>query len=284
MTEIPDRLAAAPQQRQFLATLLEQVTQGADIRAVWLEGSFGRGDADRYSDLDIHLLVARERWPDFQRDAAQWLAGVCPLVLCTSMFDGQMLNALTADGLRVDLWLHEGNVLSLERAKVQVLYDAGGHVTLDKPPAQRDPLAEATHLERQIQEFWRCISLLPAVIGRAELIVALMGLGVEINLLTDILVRGYGMERDAGVKKLNRYLPAGTRAALEDALGLHGLTRESLVRAHLSLAAILQRHGPAVAQRWGCAYPDRLEATVLRHVTDELAALGLALAPLPEKE
>ena len=263
-------------QRRFLEMLLIRAGSTPGIHAVWLEGSFGRGDADRYSDLDIHLLVAGERWADFQRSAAQWLAAVAPLALCTPMFDGRMLNALTDDGLRVDLWLHDGEGISLEPAKVQVVLDVAGCVTLDKPPARTDPAAEAAHLERQIKEFWRCISLLPSVIGRDELVVAMMGLGVEISLLTDILIRGYGGERDAGVKKLNGYLPAGTRSALEDALALQGLTRASLAQAHLALAVILQQHGPAVARRWDLAYPAALEATVLHHVADELAALGLA--------
>ncbi len=280
MTDTLGDLKMTSGQRRFLEPLVAQAGHTPGIHAVWLEGSFGRGDADRYSDLDIHLLVAPEAWAGFQPGAAQWLAAVAPLVLCTPLFDGRMLNALTGDGLRVDLWLHDGERVALEPGKVRVLLDTGSHVTLDKPPELMDPAAVAAHLERQIKEFWRCISLLPSVIGRAELVVALMGLGVEINLLTDILIRGYGVERDAGVKKLNSYLPDGTRAALEGALALRGLTQASLARAHLGLAAIVQEHGPAVARRWGLAYPAALEATVLRHVADELAALGLTGVPL----
>ncbi len=66
-------------------------------------------------------------------------------------------------------------------------------------------------LDAQIREFWRCIALLPSVLGRDELIVSQMGLAIEIRLLADILVDGYKIERDAGVKKLNAFLPAGTQ-------------------------------------------------------------------------
>ncbi len=71
----------------------------AAIRAAWLEGSFGRGNADRYSDLDIHLLLVPEHWQTFQAEVKSWLSPIRPLVLFNLLFDGKMVNALTADGI-----------------------------------------------------------------------------------------------------------------------------------------------------------------------------------------
>ena len=42
----------------FLARLQPCRENDERIRSAWLEGSFGRGDADRYSDIDLHLLMS----------------------------------------------------------------------------------------------------------------------------------------------------------------------------------------------------------------------------------
>ena len=254
---------------QLLAILDDLSTQMHDdprIRAAWLEGSFGRGDADAYSDLDLHLLLRADDLAAFQAEA--WLDAVCPLVLCTTLFDGKMINALTADGVRIDLWLHGGERAAVQPGKVRVLYDPGGRVDFAAPVAPPEELALAAELEAQIKEFWRCIALLPVVIGRDEKIVSFWGLSVEVNILTNVLIKGYRVARDAGVKKLNAFLPAETRTEIEGALALDGLTSSSLVTAHLALAGIMQQHGPAIAQAHGFAYPAVLEEVVLRSVQD----------------
>jgi predicted nucleotidyltransferase len=49
--------------------LLDRITAvlGADprVRAAWLAGSFGRGQADAWSDLDLHVAVADAALPAF---------------------------------------------------------------------------------------------------------------------------------------------------------------------------------------------------------------------------
>ncbi|MEI2776454.1 MAG: nucleotidyltransferase domain-containing protein [Tetrasphaera sp.] len=37
--------------------LQAQLAADPQVRAAWLAGSFGRGIADRYSDIDLHLLL-----------------------------------------------------------------------------------------------------------------------------------------------------------------------------------------------------------------------------------
>ena len=105
----------------------------------------------------------------------------------------------------------------------------------------------AQRLERQTQEFWRCIALLPSVVGRQELLTAFLGLSVETNLVTDMILTGYGIARDHGVKNLNQFLPPELRQALEAALSVHGLSATSLTKAHLALARIVQQQGRLIA-------------------------------------
>lgn len=255
-------------QHDFLADLQPKLAGDARLLAAWLAGSFGRGSADRYSDIDLHLWLNDAG--AFRRDAKEWLAALRPLVLYKLLFDGQMINALTADGLRIDLWLHEAAPV-LDPAQVKVLLDREGRLRLEAPPAAApDPAQLAADLLAQIEEFWRCIALLPTVIGRSELLVSFTGLNVELGLISEILMTGYGRPRDRGFKVLNAYLGDARRAELEAALDLQGLNTESLVMAHMALAGVIRTHGPILAARHGFAYPQPLEDAVLRYVAQEL--------------
>ena len=258
-------------QADFLADLRGRLDGDAQVRAAWLAGSFGRGNADRYSDIDLHLLLADV--DAFRTGARAWLESLRPLVLYKLLFDGQMVNALTDEGLRIDIWLH-AEAPALDPAAVDVLLDRDGVLRLDAPPpAPPDPAQVAGLLLAQTEEFWRCVSLLPTVIGRDELLVSFMGLYVELGIVTDILMAGYGVQRERGVKVLNPYLGDERRAELEAALQLNGLNAESMVMAHMALAGVVREHGPLIAERHGFAYPAALEEAVLRYVARELHGL-----------
>jgi predicted nucleotidyltransferase len=263
-------------QHAFIEEFTEHAAAHPGILAVWLEGSFGRGNADRYSDVDLHVLVPAAEKAAFQAESEAWLSAIRPLVLCKRMFDGDMINAMTMDGLRLDVWIHAGERIALNDRAVRVLVDKGYHLDLATPDAfPSDAAALAAALAAHITEFWRMISLLPTVIGRGELIVTFQGVGFELMPLSEVLMAQAGTQREAGVKRLNDFLLDETRRELEAALRMEGLSRESLVRVNLRLAELMRRAGPQVAAAYGFAYPHALEQTVLRYVANELRHMQL---------
>jgi predicted nucleotidyltransferase len=260
---------------QYNVSLLENLLRSDPrIRAAWLEGSLGRGNADRYSDIDLHVLLAESDLAAFQAGAEEWLNAVRPIVLCTLLFGGRMVNALTEEGVRIDLWLHTEERVSLRPGKAIVLHDPAGLIHFDGKPSPPDDAVIAAELEAQIKEFWRCIALLPTVIGREERIVAFQGLNVELNLLINILFKGYRIERDAGIKKLNAFLPEEARTEIEQALSTVHISDGGLAPAHISLARLTAKYGRIAAGNYGFEYPDRLEAAVVKYVYAELEMLS----------
>jgi hypothetical protein len=258
---------------------IEQLTAAAQahpaIRAAWLTGSLGRGAGDRYADVDAALLLSDKA--TFASQAEAWLNQLHPLVLYRLMFGGAMINAMSDEGLRIDIWLHEGTEVTLPTGKALPLVDKDGALRWQALPATSTPAATAAQqIETQLQEFWRMIALTPTVIGRQEYIVSIQGLGFEIGVLSDLLIAHAGRQRERGIKNLNDYLRPEDRAAVEQALDFGGLTPVSLIQTHLKLAAIVQQIGPALAQRSGFPYPYALEATVVNYLQRELAYLGLA--------
>ena len=107
--------------QEYLKAFADKAASDVRVLGTWIEGSFAKGTADRYSDIDIHLLVAEEDKQAFQQGLESWLSDVQSLVLFREVFPGQMITCITTAGLRVDVWLHTGNTIILERTKVHLL-------------------------------------------------------------------------------------------------------------------------------------------------------------------
>lgn len=264
-------------QESFIASLTAAAQTAPRIRAAWLAGSFGKGMADRWSDVDAHLLIAPDHIEDFRAGVREWIEGLAPLVLYRLMFGGDMVNAMTDQGLRVDVWLHSGESAEMVEGETLTLYaEEGALIWRPAPSPILSQAQAAAELERTIPEFWRCVAMLPVALGRDEKLIGAAGNFLILLLLTDTLCVQSGVRKDRGVKALNGFLPPDLRRLTEDATTLPGLTGENLARFQLRLAQIMQEHGPAICARWQVDYPHALEAAALGYVAREMQALGLA--------
>ena len=266
-------------QTRFIDALTAKAEADLRIRAAWLAGSFGKGLADRWSDVDAHLLIESSALGEFSEDVEAWLAQIRPLVFVRRMFEGRMVNAMTDEAMRLDVWLHGGECVNVTEGETRVLF--AGNDTLDWQPNPGDaltPQAAAAELNRAIPEFWRCISMLPVPVGRDEKLICAAGNFLILMLLTDVLSVGSARRRDRGVKALNGFLPPHFRRLAEDATFLHKLTHEELARFQLRLVRIMQVHGPAICAQWNVPYPHAMEEAVLQYMAKELRTLGLASA------
>ncbi len=262
--------------QEYLNALADKAASDAHILAVWLEGSFGRGTADRYSDIDIHLLVAEENKKAFQQQLESWLSDIQPLVLFRDTFPGQMITCITTAGLRLDVWVHAGNTIFLERNKVHVLSANEGCIQFKAACSNNELQDVKLALKQHFNEFWRVLAILPTVLGREEYIAGFMGTTFVVTSLTEVLIIGCGKQRDRGVKNINPFLPQTLTEEIEKALTMPGVDKESIARAHLRLMAIMQQYGPDIAKQHGATYPLALEKVVLNYVSRELQILGLS--------
>ena len=267
--------------QEYLNAFTDKADSDAHILAAWLEGSFGRGAADRYSDIDIHLLVADENKEAFQQRLESWLSDIEPLVLFKDTFPGQMVTCITTAGLRLDVWIHSEDTIFLERSSVHVLFAAKGCIQFKAVCRNDESQDVAPALEQHFNEFWRVLSILPTVLGREEHIAGFMGTTFVVMSLTEVLIIGNEKQRDRGIKNINDFLPQVLREEIEEALTMQGVDKESIAKTHLRLTAIMQRYGPNIAKRHGATYPFALENAVLNYVSRELQILGLSDCVIP---
>lgn len=263
-------------QQDYLDQFKTKAESDSRILALWVEGSFGRGNADRYSDLDFHILVNQADFLLFRNGLDFWLAEIRPVPFCVLRFD-KMVNALTDNGIRIDIWLHTEPQVAIDPNTAKVLFDRGDFLRTEDRRQPPNAVPVAAVLAAEIAQFWRGIALGPSVVGRSELIVGFQGLSVEVGILTNVLLLGYGIERDRGVKNLNQFLPESCRAEIESAISMKGLTRESLMDANLALARLMARYGREFAATHRFDYPIELETAVMGYVHQELQLLGFSL-------
>lgn len=262
--------------QEYLNAFVDKADSDGRPLAVWLEGSLAKGTADRYSDIDIHLLIAEKDKKVFQHELESWLSDIQPLVLFRETFPGQMITCITTAGLRLDVWLHAGDAISLERTKVRVLSAAEGCLQFNEACRNKESKDVSTALTQHFNEFWRVLAILPTVLGRQECIAGFMGTTFLVMSLTEVLIIGNGNQRDRGVKNINAFVPQVLREEIETALTIPRINRESIAKAHLRLTAMMQQYGPDIAKQHGATYPFALEKAVLNYVSRELQILELS--------
>src|SRR5258708_19197227 len=147
----------------------------ARIEAAWLAGSLGRGQGDRWSDVDVLALVQDD---DPARVATSYVhdaKAIAKLALVMPLPVGWIVNFVTADWQRFDLsFVGKADLDRFDANALTVLFNKGTH----EPPHRVQPgpyRPAAGQLMPLFNEFLRVLGLASVVVGRQEYVVALTG-------------------------------------------------------------------------------------------------------------
>jgi len=109
-----------------LIVLLTQWLKGLPtVAGAFLGGSFGRGDADDYSDVDIYVVTAKSAPIPTVLDAlAGRLEAVTGILFSRTLPNARTINAITTDWLRFDLTvLSPPELAFLAKDELEPLFD-----------------------------------------------------------------------------------------------------------------------------------------------------------------
>jgi predicted nucleotidyltransferase len=238
------------------------------VLGVYLIGSYATGEADRFSDVDVHLVVTdesvdwfEEHWADVLRD----LAGPTVLVDRLPGLLGGL--GITTDWLHVDLIAHPLN--SFDRFQydgVRVLFDRDGTLFPegDIPPKGGRP-GEPYWPQGPVNLFFYFLGNLVTVLGRDERVVGNQGIGAVRDQLIALMLAERGVRRTGGVKRLNAYLSDEQRAALE-AIPAAGTDPTDIIAANQYICREFIRRGTALAERTGQPWPTAFVDATLTHL------------------
>ena len=220
----------------------------ADERVLSVEpgGSVGADTADQWSDLDIEVVAHADRHEEFLADWPRWLATITPTVFARTQIAPFIINALTPDGLTVDLVIYKGEAFSVPPA---TRYGVG----MLSSVRYRD-LSEA--LEYAVAEQLRGLAgPFISLLQREEHVRHLTGVPHVIGLLTTVFLA----EIDAPPpgKHWNATFTPEQRAAVA-ALPAVSANREALVQFGLGLAELLVTRARPLFVRRGVEWPTAL--------------------------
>lgn len=256
---------------------LERVLkQDQRVKAAWLKGSFGRvTDADRHSDIDLHVWLTPENAATFRQGLEAWLATLRPVLLYHELSGGHMVVSLLqgddAQVVALDVFIETADEMQIVEGKTRVLLDRDGRL-VQNPSVLPDNASLQHDLDVEVRYFWRLFAMLPSI-EREELIPAVLRLSQEVEQVVKVCTLGRGRPRDIGEKRVNELLDLDERLELEGILVLPEITRASLVRAHLSLGQIMRQRGRLASEQLNAPYPEDLESAVLTYVQHELARM-----------
>lgn len=267
------RAATTAPQRGLLKRAVEVLCADDRVLAAWLVGSFATGEADPFSDVDLHCCIDDAATEDFAGDGwKQVLHRITPTVMATT-FPGRDVGgySLTPEWTHIDLVFVPRSSLDANRlVGIGPLFDKTDSILpaepVPRPPRQGEPYFPADVVDL----YFYFLGNLITVLGRGELLLATNGtIARRDSCLTPLLLAERGIRRSGGQKRLNPFLSAEQRRLLESLPPIIP-TVDAVVECELAIARIFIPRGRALAAATGARWPAELEAATLAHVRQGL--------------
>lgn len=257
-------------QDQLTAKITEQLTPNDHIRALFLGGSFGKGEADEYSDIDLIAIVAKDNQSAFTSTWKATLEDITPVVFWNEMPERENLfNAITDQWQRIDLITIDPEALKYRSQDgLKPLFDKDNLFdTAPKTiPWTGTNKGYVTYL---ISEFIRMLGLLAVGVGRKEYLGCVAGVGMMYMLLFNLLKEEVEQSDKGGMLAWSRLfskqqldLLAGIPAAPPE--------RQSIIDANLALAKAFLPRARKMAERLDIDWPRDFEDATWDYLNREL--------------
>lgn len=255
-----------PVQAALIDRLREVLAEDERIVSAWLSGSFGRGEGDAWSDVDVTCVVEEE---DLSACVGEYGGRRNPVgeTVHQHIVYGRVAANTATDWLRYDLtFVTPPEFRKQDPARLKPL------VRATRPPTGKTPVVrlDAARLTAIAAEFIRVFGLLPVAVGRQEWLVGIEGEALLRRMTIDLMVDANGHTGNrGGAKRLNAFLTDGQRTDLE-ALAAVQPSRESLTAASVGLARLFFPLARQLLAEAGGAWPQVFEDATRAHLRREL--------------
>jgi hypothetical protein len=258
-------------QQVLITRIVASLEPDPRVRALFLSGSFGRGTADAYSDVDLLAVTPAEAHEAMAADWRGVMEAIAPIVHWNRLPHALVLNAITDTWLRCDIQIvGPDNLGGRAQDRLKVLIDRDG-IFGALPTTLPHQGVDPGRMRAMITEFIRVLGLLPVADGRGEYEVGVFGSSLLRRMLTDLLVAEMDVGDTGGALHLSRVLNA-ERMALLLALPVARPNRTSVIEANLATARLFMPRAKELAAKLGIEWPQDFEAATRRVLTKALPA------------
>jgi len=258
-----------PTQAALIEALHRTLEADERVQAAWLSGSFGKGEADDFSDVDV-LVLARDGWKEVADAYARDVSGIAEPALVNPLFGGRVLSVVTSDWERFDLSFVEASDLGrYDRGALKPLFNRGD---AEPPLGEHGPYQPpAEKIAGMIREFFRVLGLLHVVMGREECVISASGVELQRRALIDLMIEANRIppEDRGGALHLRRLLTPEQHALLE-ALPPVWADRAALIEVNMALVRLYLPLARQLAAETGAAWPEALEDATRRKLKMDL--------------
>ena len=266
--------ALAPGYRRLFERALAVLAADERVRAVWLSGSVARGDADLASDLDLIVTVGDDVHAGFADEWRTWLAAITDTVLAKPLaFAPGSFYSVTPDWHRLDVVVERVSDIDSTFFRVRTAVLDRDGLASRVPPPDQPPGPSAKKIAELVEEFLRIHGLLPVIVLREDWLLGVEGVHTLRSLLYQLFVESNAPHPTTGVKRWSAKLTDDQRGVLE-AMPTGEASQQGVIEGHLALVGAFREHVPAICDRLGITWPDRLERATYAYVARQLEALG----------
>lgn len=250
--------AVDPRYRALHERAVGVLTADDRVLSVDVGGSIGAGTADRWSDLDLEVVVVADHHDAFLAEWPTWLAEITPTVFARTPIAPMIVNAVTADGLTLDIVVFPGEPFRFPPATQYTVGMLSG-VRFDDVGAALE-YAVAEQLRGMAGPF---ITL----VQREEHLRHLTGVPHLLGLLTTVFLAETG-SLPPGKAWNATYTPEQREAVAQ--LPPVSATRDGLVGFGLALAQLLVQRARPLYPRYDLQWPVDLARVAATRVHDQL--------------
>lgn len=274
-------------QVKVLKRMVSRLWSREEVQAVWIGGSFGQGNADLYSDVDLRVAVLSahvDEWADL--DLPVLFEGRCIAHTRSPSTGYGLLHHLILDtGDLYDLWVQDVQKISADEPcrilgcrdpkLADVLRESAGSAV----PTHR-PSPDALKLRLEIVGFWMNSHKHRKVLHRGLDPLVIVGLQTERTLLLRLWALNAGDYDTDDRQPTIHTLSAQVRTLIEskehmlEIMGAPGRTRSELLRLIELHRDEVSRVGRELAEQYSYDYPEELERTVRACWRDFLSSGG----------
>ncbi len=136
------------------------------------------------------------------------------------------------------------------------------------PDALQPP--DPDDLQQALTHFWSCLAALADLLAHGETLLAVEQVAQARAVVVQMMLGMNGIERPPDTRRLNTYLSAAQRAALEKTLAAPSPDPATWVGQAVALVVIYRWYAPQLATRYGLAYPAAAEAAAWAALTQAL--------------
>ncbi len=262
--------------RNFIDRFTATCQADKRVLAAFLGGSYAKGRADAFSDLDLTLITTDADNEKFVAGREDFIRQLGEPLFIEDFELPSIVFMIFADGTEAEVWFaSEGHLEHIRSGPFHILLGKSDLlVGADFPPAEADPAAQTEKLRHLIYWFWHDLSHFITASGRGQLWWA----KGELEVLRSICVNLARLRQDfsdEGVGeepyfKLEAAISPEELSALEATFG--PMEEASMLRSAQLILKFYRELAPPLAQAHGIPYPAKLESVITQRLGELTSA------------